>query len=126
MNRLWLGIGLMAVLLAAGIWVGSFMDRTTAQISGALESAANTALSGDLQGATALSADAQHRWDNAWHRVAAMADHAPMDEIDSLFAQLAIYADTGTPEEFAGYCRRISRLVLAVGEAHCFSWWNLL
>ena len=82
--------------------------------------------SGDLQAAAALAEDARKTWNDGWRRVATMADHAPMDEIDGLFAQLVIYADSGAIEEFSGYCRRISKLVLAVGEAHSFSWWNLL
>ena len=126
MSRLWLGIVLLIFLLMLGFGTGSFMDATTARISHKLESAAEIALTGDLQAAAALAEDARKTWDDGWRRVATMADHAPMDEIDGLFAQLVIYADSGAIEEFSGYCRRISKLVLAVGEAHSFSWWNLL
>ena len=126
MGRFWLGIVLIAVLFAAGIGVGSFMNATGSTICDTLDSAAETALSGDLQAATGLAKDAQNKWDSAWHRIAAMADHAPMDEIDGLFAQLNIYAETGAAGDFAAYCSRISQLIFAVGEAHSFNWWNLL
>ena len=87
MNRFWLGIVLMATLLATGIWVGSYMNTTGTAISSTLDSAAAAALSGDWQAASGLAENARNQWDAAWHRIAAMADHAPMDEIDGLFAQ---------------------------------------
>ena len=126
MNRLWLGIVLMATLLAAGIWVGSYMNTTGTAISSTLYSAAAAALSGDWQAASGLAETARNQWDAAWHRIAAMADHAPMDEIDGLFAQLRRYQETGVIADFAAYCSRISQLITAVGEAHSFNWWNLL
>lgn len=126
MSRLWLGIGLMAVLLAAGIWVGNYMNTTGNDISAILDSAAETALSRDLQTATELAENAKDKWDTVWHRIAAMADHTPMDEIDSLFAQLENYAAAGLTGEFAAHCSRIAQLISAVAEAHSFNWWNLL
>ena len=126
MKRLWLGIILAGILLVSGFWVSSLIHRASAEIAGALESAAADALSGNFQTATAGAENAHARWESAWRKVAAVADHAPMDEIDSLFAQLTVYADTGNADAFAAYCRRIAQLILAVGEAHSFSWWNLL
>ena len=126
MKRLWLGVILTAILLVAGIVIGSFMVHTGDTIAGILDNAADAALSGNFQTATALAEDAHNRWDTAWHWIAAAADHAPMDEIDSLFAQILVYADTGAEQEFAAHCKRISMLVSAVGEAHSFNWWNLL
>ena len=55
-----------------------------------------------------------------------MADHGPLEEIDSLFAQVQIYADTGKTADFAAYCTRLAKLVTAVGEAHGLTWQNLL
>ena len=126
MNRLWFGIILLVLLLVVGIWVGYFMNSTGGEIRVLLDSAAETALTGDLQTATALATDAQEQWEAAWHRIAAMADHAPMDEIDGLFSQLTIYANTDAAADFAAYCGRISQLIHAVGEAHSLNWWNLL
>ena len=126
MSRLWLGIGLMVVLLGLGIGIGSYMNTTGSAISVTLDSASEAALSGDLQTASLLAEEAKDKWDTVWHRIAAMADHAPMDEIDSLFAQLKNYATAEAASDFAAYCARISQLILAVGEAHSFNWWNLL
>lgn len=126
MNRFWLGITLAAVLLVAGIWVGSYMNSTGSAICDTLEAAAEEALSGDWQTASDLVTNAHNNWDKVWHTVATVADHSPMDEIDGLFAQLNIYAQAQDRWEFSAYCQRISQLILAVGEAHSFNWWNLL
>ena len=126
MNRLWLGIVLMATLLAAGIWVGSYMNTTGTAISSTLDSAAAAALSGDWQAASGLAENARNQWDAAWHRIAAMADHAPMEEIDSLFAKLEVYAREKQTVAFAACCARLSSLVQAMGEVHGLQWWNLL
>ena len=126
MKRLWLGITLAAILLVMGFGVTDLIDRTSADIAGTLESAAAEALSGNLQTAATLAQNAHTQWKRAWNRVAVVADHAPMDEIDGLFAQLSVYANTGSSTAFAAHCRRIAQLILAMGEAHSFTWWNLL
>ena len=126
MKRLWLGAGLAAILLALGIWTSISISTMENAIAGTLETAAEEALSGNFQTATTLVKSAHSQWEDSWHRIAVIADHAPMDEIDSLFAQVLIYAETGSPGEFAAHCQRISKLIIAVGEAHAFNWWNLL
>ena len=126
MKRFVLGICLLAVMLGLGLWVMFSMNAVNEPVSQLLESAAFTALNGDLTQGTQLANRARNTWDNCWHGTASAADHAPMDEIDSLFAQVAIYGQTGQAEEFAAHCARLSKLVKAVGEAHSLTWWNLL
>ena len=126
MKRLWLGLALAVILLALGLGTSRLISRSADAIAEILDTAAETALTGDLQTAASLAEDAHRKWENAWHKIASIADHAPMDEIDSLFAQLSVYAATDHTGEFAAHCKSISKLVLAVGEAHALSWWNLL
>ncbi len=126
MNRFWLGVSLLLLLLVLGLWVTVAMRDVHEPISQALENAATQALSGDLSGGIAAARQAQQNWERHWHGTAAVADHAPMDEIDGLFAELEIYAQTGQAEHFAAGCAQLSRLIHAVGEAHGLGWWNLL
>lgn len=126
MKRFVLGICLLAVMLGLGLWVMYSMNAVNDPVSQLLEDAAQTALAGDLAQGAQLADKARSTWDNCWHGTASAADHAPMDEIDSLFAQVAVYAQTGQAEEFAAHCARLSKLVDAVGEAHSLTWWNLL
>ena len=126
MGRFWLGIGLLVLFLVLGLWVTHAMDGVHQTISQTLDEAAQQTLSGDLETGISLAQQAQNDWDSHWHGTASIADHAPMDEIDGLFAQLKVYGQTGQAADFAAYCARLAKLVTAVGEAHGLSWWNLL
>lgn len=126
MGRFWLGVGILAVFLGLGLYVGAAADGTHQQISGVLEQAAQEAIAGDLDAGIALAQQALSQWQKSWHSTAAVADHAPMDEIDGIFNQAFTFAQGGNHEDFAACCARLSGLVAAVGEAHSLSWWNLL
>lgn len=126
MGRFWLGVFLLAALLILGLWVGHSTDITHQAISKSLDLAARQVLAGDAEGGLATAQAARRRWHRGWNATAAIADHAPMDEIDGLFAQLEIYGQLRTPRELAAVCARLSALVEAIGEAHRLSWWNLL
>ena len=126
MGRFWLGIGILAVFLGLGRYVAAAADETHQQISGILEEAAGQTLAGDLESGLALAQQAHNRWQSTWHSTAAVADHAPMDEIDGIFAQAFTFGKGGKAKDFAACCARLSGLVAAVGEAHSLSWWNLL
>lgn len=126
MRRCWLGVGLLALLLGAGIWAMVTMDRIHSPISSDLDQAAEAALAGDWETGEALALSARADWNDNWHRTASVADHEPMDEIDGLFAELGVYARRRETMEFAACCAKLSKLVQAMGDAHSFSWWNLL
>ena len=126
MGRFSLGIGLLALFLILGLWVSFSMGSVHENIAQTLDEAAARSLAGDLDTARSLSQQAQTDWDNRWHGVASVADHAPMDEIDSLFAQLEVYGKAAQTADIAAYCARLATLVTAVGEAHALNWWNLL
>ena len=126
MARFWLGVGILLTFLALGLWIAVSMDSVHQQISSTLEQAAQQTLDGDLDAGITLVSQAHDRWERNWHAAAAVADHAPMDEIDSLFAQLQLYGTIRQATEFAAYCTRLSQLVTAMGEAHTLTWWNLL
>lgn len=126
MGRFWLGVGLMAVLLALGLWNAAAMEDLHDPISRTLEEAAQQTLSGNTQSGIALARQARGRWAGNWRRTASVSDHTPMDEIDGLFAQLEVYAKSEKPTEFAAYCAQLAARIDAVGDAHQFTWWNLL
>lgn len=125
MGRFLGGVGILLACLALGIWVGVVMDARHESISQTLRQAADESMSGNLEQGIALAEEAQQQWDKHWHSSAALADHAPMDEIDSLFAQLQIYGLAGQTVDFASFCTRLAKLVSAMGETHSLTWWNL-
>ena len=126
MGRFLLGLGILLVFLALGLWIGCVMDTTHTQIADTLEQAAALALTDNPREGEVLAQQAYQQWQSRWQCIAAVADHAPMDEIDSLFAQLQIYGQEDQWTDFAAFCTRLSQLVSAMGEAHRFTWWNLL
>ena len=126
MKRMWLGLGILALFLALGIWSSRSMDRLHTPLAHDLEKAATAALSGKPNTGEALAKKAKELWDKQWHRSAVLADHTPMDEIDGLFARLEAFTETKNTEAFAAYCKQLAKLITATAEAHRFTWWNIL
>ena len=121
-RRFWYGLGILAIFFGLGLWAAMGMEKMHVPVTEHLEQAAQTALSGDVTGGAAQAEQAEKVWQKCRSLTAAMADHAPMEEIDSLFAQVQLYAQAGSGVDFAAYCRRIARLVEAVAEAHGLNW----
>ena len=126
MKRGWIGLGLLGVLLTAGLLVTGFMGRVHREVSQELEEAARAAGAGNWAEAAEDTRDAYNDWQEHWHFSAAFADHEPMEEIDALFAQLEAYRKTRDAVAFAAVCRQLAKQVEAMGDAHQLNWWNLL
>ncbi len=125
MYRGWLGAGLLALFLALGAVTMELMDRAHLPTGDLLEQAAESALAGDFTQGVNLGMEAKNRWKRQWQATATVADHAPMDDVDALFAEMEIYAAAGEAPHFAACCKELSQRVDAVAEAHRFSWWNI-
>lgn len=126
MGKFWIGIFLLLLLLGFGLWTGSVMENIHRQMANTLTVAADTAVAGDMPGAMETAARLREQWQRRRNWVAIVADHTPIDEIDSLFAQLEIYGKGDATAEFSACCSQVAQLVKAVGEAHSLNWWNLL
>ena len=126
MKRLILGITVLSLLLAMGIAVSVLFHIAHRPSSHALSQAAQAAQAEDWATAHASFASAQTRWHRYHPFSAAFADHAPMDEIDSTFAQLAVYAQQEDSRQFAALCARLAELVEAMADSHRLAWWTLL
>lgn len=124
MGRFSLGIILLALLLGLGLWISQTADDQLLPIARTLEEAAREALEQDTQQATEKTAAARKRWEKAWHATAAFSDHEPMEQIDSLFAQLPCWE--GAPDRYAAVCNQIAMLIRALSGVHEPVWWNLL
>ena len=126
MGRFWLGTGILVLFLVLGLWISYAMADVNTAIADALDAAAQQALAGDMTGGLATAQQAKDTWQNHWNGSATVADHAPMDEIDGLLAQLESFSRTGQTGDFAACCTRVSVLVRAMSEAHSLTWWDLL
>ena len=126
MNRGLLGFCILLAFLVLGLWSAKAMTDFHEPISTQLEQAAQMALTGDFQQATQTARQAKDQWDTHWGRVALLADHTPMDEIDGLFAQLKALESPEDGVHYAATCAQLSKLVEAMAEAHRLSLENLL
>ena len=126
MKRLWIGVGILLVLLALGIGTTVFAVRTHEDISQTLEQASNAALRGRWAEAGELSLSAKNKWEACRKGTAAIADHEPMEQIDDLFSQMEVYLQTKQQIPFSACCASLSVLTKAIGEAHAINWWSLL
>lgn len=126
MKRLWIGVIILAILLAAGIGITTFAVRTQEKISQELAKASEAALRGKWEQACKLSLNAKKQWESLRRGTAAIADHEPMEEIDDLFSQMEVYLLTRQQIPFATCCASLSVLTNAIGEAHAINWWSLL
>lgn len=126
MKRSWIGLGMLVILLAAGLLVTWGMSRCHEPIARELEQAAFQALENDWERAIPVAAAAKTQWESSQRFAACFADHTPMEEIDALFAQMEVYAAAGENAAFAASCAELSKKVEAIGEAHGLMWWNFL
>ena len=124
-RRFYLGVAILLALLVLGIFSGIWVNQASQQVVHCLTQAEESVRNGNPSEALVYSQQAQMLWNSTWNRVAVVADHTSMDEIDGLFAQMAYYAQADVSLFGAG-CARVRELVSAVSDGHQFTWWNLL
>ena len=122
MWRFLFGIGLLALLLGIGLYSAHAIDKGLEPIAITLEQASQAA----APEAKVLLEQARGEWERRWHGTAALADHSPMDEIDSLFSQAQAYAWEEQMADFSAICLRLAQLIRATADEHQPTWWNFL
>ena len=125
-RRFYIGIGILLAMLLLGLFVGWGISRSQEPTAQALEKASQVTDSGDFDTGIRLAKEAKSAWQAGWRGVAAIADHTPMDEIDSLFEEMEVYIRTGEDVHFSACCAQLSSMIRAVSDAHQLNWWNLL
>lgn len=125
MKRLWIGIGLMAVMLLAGILTPVILEKSHTPVVEDLGRAAELALEENWEGAARFSRRAEEKWQKTRPVTASFADHEPMDEIEALFAQLKIYGRVGDRVAYSSTCVYLASQLDALGDYHNLTLWNL-
>ena len=126
MRRLYIGVGLLVILLAVGIFITAQFTALHEPLAEKLDAAARAALAENWEEATVLSAEANADWQKMRNFTAAVADHEPLEEMDALFARLEMLGKMEEADEFASDCAQLSRLAVALGQSQAITWWNLL
>lgn len=120
------GFALLVALLLAGLLSSWVMGRQHSGIARALEDSTWLALSGQWENARNAAQEAKQEWERGRRCQAAIVDQTRLEEIDSLFAELTVYAAAGERTEFARTCAALEQRLEALGDNHRAGWWNIL
>ncbi len=126
MRRIRAGCAILLLTLGMSVAAGVAMERVQEPVSAALTAAARAADGGDWENARRLVAQARTQWNAVRKPVAALADHASMEEMESLFAELAEYGAQEEQTDFSAACVHLARLSDAMRQNHALLWWNIL
>lgn len=126
MKRMWIGIVLLAVILATALWLWLGLGTVFGHMSSQLDTAAAAVTAQDWVTAEENAQNAAKLWNTYRQTAASFTDHAPLEQIDALFDELALYRDQGLSTEYAVVCVHLSRLAEAVEESLSLKWWSLL
>ena len=125
MTRLWIGVGLMVILLFGGIalWLGivPFHENLAKE----LDTAAELAVAGNWEQAQNTAFSARDRWQRHQNRIAAVTDHEPMEQMEALFQKLSML-DSDRAVDFACICVQLAQTAQAIGETQALKWWGIL
>lgn len=126
MKRFWIGVIVLAVMLVSGFASAFALGKLHNTIADTLEQAAELVQTGHREQAEQKVEQAAAMWEKYHHLAASFADHEPLEQIDSLFAQLRVYFRVGREKDIADACVQLSSLSRDVAESHGLSWWSLL
>ena len=126
MNKLWIGIGLLALLLIVGIGILWGSSVFFGDFSESVEEAGEMALAGNWFASGQKMKSIQEKWEMYRYFWASFTDHEPVEQVQVLFAQLELYQKQQLQTEFASACRALSHVVQAIQETHGLKWWSVL
>lgn len=126
MNRLWIGVGLLIILLGIGLGLLWGSHAFFTDFSKTLEQAGAFALSGNWQAAGQKVAQCKAQWDRFHDFWSSFTDHEPMEQMENLFSQLELYQIQQSEVDFSAVCRSLSHMARAIEESHSLRWWGVL
>ena len=103
MNRCWIGVGLLLLLLVLGLFTGVAMSRFLEDLAVQIAALADKS-PGDVP--EMLAATAQ-KWKSRRFLTSVLSDHAPMNEADTLFLLL----ESGDEDDFRENALRLAQLL---------------
>ena len=124
MKRMWIGAGLLAVLLAVGLLVGELMEHRTAPGAEKLRQAAEYARAEDWDQASELANEVQADWEQTKWLAEILATHENLEQIEISFGQLGSYARVDGAA-YSALCDALASQLEALGKAHGCSLGNL-
>lgn len=118
MIRFLAGIGILVLLLIAGIGLDAMVAQPQRQVAALLEQAAGA----PEEQARRMVAQAKSIWEGQRHLAMALAEHGNWEQSEILFD----VADRTVGSELPRLCLELAGLCRQCAEERTFSWWNLL
>ena len=126
MGRLWIGVGILAVMLAMAIGLLWGSQAFFEDFSDNLEQDGASALAGNWTSATQKAEKSRAQWEKYRHFWSAFTDHEPMEQMQELFSRLEIYRQKQLEVDFAAVCGSLVQMAEAIDESHSLKWWSVL
>ena len=126
MKKLWLGLGLLAALLALGLGSLGLLTVQSKRAEAGLAQAAEAAEAGDMARALDCAEQVRRYWQSAVPAVDAVTSHEETDEIRRCLAELLAEGRSGRREEFLTLCARLRTLTAHLAEMERPRWYNVL
>ena len=126
MNRLWIGIGVLVLLLAMGVSFLVVSLNFHEDFSHNLKAAGRSAMAGNWADAEKKLAHSKEKWQAYQQFWAASTDHEPVEQVQQLFSQVELFQIRRMDVEFASACYALAELSEVINEAHNLRWWSVL
>ena len=120
MKRVWIGAGVLAVLLTAGLLAG-FAMKGLCPGAEKLERAGELALAARWEEAEALLDAVEEEWEDRRWLVTALADHEVIEDMDAALAQLEAMLQTRDAANFHTLASALAKKLEAVGKANALT-----
>ena len=122
MKYLFLGLLVLALLLAFCLWSDKLLSKRLQAVISPLEQALKAAEAGDLALAEHLCKTASKRWDQSYPGLAAFLDHKSIDDLSLAFSIL----EAPPKEDFLPQMRSLLTMLRGLKEADLPTLQNLL
>ena len=126
MKHFWLGIAILAALLALCLFTTSALRACASGTARTLLQAEQACLAGDDVKTLALSRQAQQQWEAHETLLGAILCHDETDAVREEFAQLLSYAATSSRKEYLCSCSQLIDLLDHLPRTERLSLHNLL
>ena len=126
MKFLWIGLGILSLLLVISVAGLYCLDNTADQVAGLPETAWQQSLAGNLDQAVRQAGQAEALWQRRYGLVASMADHHDLEEISLGFSELGGWQALDSGENYAMVCLRLAGQIRELARGEKPAYYNFL
>ena len=117
MKKMYIGGGILALMLAAGVFFSFLMPKLHGPVRENLEQAAKEAFLGNWEAAENRFYDAKAQWEKHHDLTAMVCDHAPQEEMERYFREAEVLLKA-KQADFAVLCASLSAMAEDMENLH--------